>query len=170
MKKNANKKVIIGGTFEVLHKGHLAFLKKAFSLGKVTIGLTSDKMAGRLKKRKVKSFEQRKKELKNFAKKKFNSDCRIVRIEDIFGPVLRQNFDYLVVSPETYDNALLINKKRTENKKKLIEIVEIKLVLAEDKKPISSTRILKGLIDKNGRLLKTGYKAKKKSAKIKKEK
>lgn len=57
--KKGNKKVIIGGTFEMLHKGHEALLKKAFSLGKTTIGLTSDIMAKKIKKRKVQGFKNR---------------------------------------------------------------------------------------------------------------
>lgn len=154
MKNNLNKKVIIGGTFDALHKGHICLLKKAFNLGEVTLGLTSDKMAQRIKKRKVTSFNQRKKELKDFIKKEFALNCKIVKIEDKFGPTLKQDFDYIVVSPETYDNALLINKKRIELNKKLIEIVEIKFVLAEDKKPINASRILKGIIDKKGKLVK----------------
>jgi len=53
----------VGGTFEVLHQGHKALLKKAFLLGKVTVGLTSNIFAQKLKKRKVKDFKKRKKEL-----------------------------------------------------------------------------------------------------------
>ena len=35
--------VALGGTFDILHKGHLALLQKGFSISsKVIIGLTSD--------------------------------------------------------------------------------------------------------------------------------
>jgi pantetheine-phosphate adenylyltransferase len=149
-----NKKVVIGGTFDILHKGHEALLRRAFGLGKVFIGLTSDKMARKLRDRKVKSFEERKKELRNFILKEFKTKPKIFEIEDNFGFTLKRDFDCIVVSPETYQNAVEINKERLKRKKKLIEIVEIDFILAEDGKPISAERIAKGEIDREGKLLK----------------
>lgn len=148
------KKVVIGGTFDILHNGHMALLRKAFELGEVTIGLTSDTMAKKIKERKIKDFEQRKKELEDFIKKEFKVNPKIIKIEDKFGSTLKEDFDYIVVSPETYKTALLINRKLQKKDKKPIKIVKIKFVLAQDGKPISSTRILKGEIDRQGKLLK----------------
>ena len=154
MKKKKNfKKVVIGGTFETLHKGHLTLLKRAFELGSVFIGLTSDEMAERLKKRKVKNFKERKKELERVIENEFSIKPKIVKIEDKFGPTLKKDFDYIVVSPETEKTALLINRKRKKLSKKPIEIVKVNFVLAEDEKPISDSRILKGEIDRQGKLL-----------------
>lgn len=144
----------MGGTFEMLHKGHKAFLKKAFELGKVSIGLTSDMMARERKKREVKNFKLRKKQLKEFIFKEFLEKPEIVKIEDKFGFAIERDFDFIVVSPETYKTAVEINKERQKRNKKPIKIVKIEFVLAEDGKPISSTRILKGEINKEGRLLK----------------
>jgi len=149
-----NKRVVIGGTFDILHKGHEALLKRAFRLGEVFIGLTSDKMARKLRKRKIKSSKEREKELENFIIKEFKVKPKIFKIEDKFGFALKKDFDYIVVSPETYQTAVEINKKRLKRKKKLIEIVEIDFVLAEDRKPISAERIAKGEIDREGKLLK----------------
>ena len=156
MKKETkkNKKVVIGGTFEMLHKGHEAILRKTFSLGEVFIGLTSDIMARKIKKRKVQSFKYRKKGLRDFIRKKFEAEPRIAKIENKFGPTLKENFNYIVVSPETYETALLINNKRQKRNKKPIKIIKINFVLAKDGKSISSTRILKGEIDKEGNVLK----------------
>ena len=145
MKSQNCKKVVLGGTFDVLHKGHEALLKKAFSFGRVTIGLASDKMARKLKKRKVNLFKDRKLVLEKFIRKNFSKGFRIIKIEDKFGPTLEKDFDYIVVSPETYPKAVLINGKRKRLKKKPIKIVKIKFVLGKDRKPISATNLRKML-------------------------
>jgi len=152
--KNKNEKVVIGGTFDFFHEGHESFLSKAFSLGEVFIGLTSDGMALKTKKRKVKNFEYREKELVNFIENNFENDYVIGKIEDEFGPTLKEDFDYIVVSPETKKTALIINEERQKINKEPIKIIEIEFILAEDGKPISSTRIFKREIDREGKLLK----------------
>ena len=143
MARNKEKKVIIGGTFEVLHSGHKALLRRAFKLGQVTIGLTSNLFAKKLKKRRIKDFRQRKRILADFIRKEFKTLSKIIKIEDKFGPTLERDFDYIVVSPETYKNALLINRKRKKVNKKSIKNIKIKLVLGRDGKPISSSKTLK---------------------------
>ncbi len=147
------KKVIIGGTFNVLHKGHKAFLRKAFELGQVTIGLTSNKMAVSLRKEEVKDFKDRKRELEDSIAQDFSIKAKIVKIEDKFGPTLKKDFNYIVVCPLTYPVAVLINGERQKRNRKPIEIVKIEFVLADDGKPISSTRILEGEIDRQGKIL-----------------
>jgi len=142
MKKEI-KKVVIGGTFEIIHKGHETLFKKAFSLGSVFIGLTSDAMVKKTKKIKTKGFTYRKKYLKNFIKKEFKVEPEIGKIENKFGPTLKRDFDFIVVSPETYKNAVLINKERRKINKKPIKIIKIKFVLGKNGKPLSSTGILK---------------------------
>ena len=148
------KKVIIGGTFDVLHAGHKSLLKRAFGLGKVTIGLTSKRMAEKTKKRKVRSFQNRQRELEKFIKKELKSGFKIIKIEDKFGPTLEEDFDYIVVSPATYKTARLINEKRRQSNKKPIRIVKIKFVLAKDGKPVSASRILNGRMTREGKSIK----------------
>ena len=65
---------------------------------------------------------------------------------------VEDDFDYIVVSPETYPVALKINRIRQEKGKKPLEIVYVEYVVAEDGIPISSTRISEGEIDRHGRL------------------
>ncbi len=140
---NISKKVVIGGTFDILHRGHEALLLKAFELGEVTIGLTSDVMVKKIKEREIKEFEQRKKELENFITENLKTKAEIIKIEDKFGTTLKEDFDYIVVSPGTYPTALLINRERKKRKKKPIRIVKIKFILGKDKKPLSVTKMLR---------------------------
>ena len=150
---NISKKVVVGGTFDILHRGHEALLSKAFELGEVIIGLTSDVMVKKTKERRIKKFEQRKKELENLIAENFKTKAEIIKIEDKFGATLKEYFDYIVVSPATYDTAVLINQEREKRNKPLIKIVKIDFVRAEDGNPISSFRISKGEVDRDGKLL-----------------
>jgi pantetheine-phosphate adenylyltransferase len=72
-------------------------------------------------------------------------------ISDIFGPTLEEPFDVIVVSAETRKTAEIINEKRWEKGWKPLTIVEIPFVLAEDGKPIQSSRIINGEIDVQGK-------------------
>lgn len=148
------KKVIIGGTFDFLHKGHKALLKRAFELGDVTVGVTSDSMAEASRNRDVGGFSERKAELEWFIKNEIGKEAEIVEINDKFGPSVEKDFDYIVTSPETFKTALLINEERKKVGKSVLKIEKIDYVLADDGKPISSTRIYNGEIDRDGKVIK----------------
>lgn len=143
MVKIKKKKVVIGGTFNVLHKGHEVLLRKAFDLGEVTIGLTSNSMASKARRKRVKDFKDRKKGLEDFTMKEFSVKPKIVKIKDKFGPTLEEDFDYIVVSPATYATAALINQERQKRRKKPLKIVKIEFILGKDGIPLSATKILK---------------------------
>lgn len=147
-------KVALGGTFEPLHEGHKRLIDTAIKLGgkNVTIGITSDEMA-RKRVRCVLPFQVRAENVRQFVLRKYGFEPEIVMITSPFGKTLETDFDALVVSPETYEMALKINEKRLEIGKKEIKIVKVDWVLAEDGKPISSTRIKRGEIDRYGRLI-----------------
>lgn len=142
------KKVVVGGTFDSLHKGHRYLLEKASSLGELKIGLTSNEMALETKGEKVEEFEERYNHLHDFL-----PTARIEKIDNSFGFALEEDFDYIVVSSETRTRAEKINEERELAGKTAIEIVEVDFVLAEDGEPISSTRIRAGEIDREGNLI-----------------
>ena len=59
----------------------------------------------------------------------------------------------IVVSEETAPKAEELNRLRAQRGLRPLELVVIPMVLAEDGKPISTTRIRAGEIDRAGRLL-----------------
>lgn len=144
--------VAIGGTFDVLHDGHKALLKKAYTLGDVIIGLVSNEMA-RKKVHVVNTYHSRKKSVTTYIKALTGTDPLIVALNDPYGPTLEQRFDYIVVSPDTLPTAKEINALRSQRGLPPIKIVCVDFVLAQDGKPISSTRIHNGEIDAHGVLL-----------------
>ncbi len=147
-------KVAIGGTFQPLHDGHKALLRKAYELSKdVDIGVTSDEMARRGRVRQVKPYRERVEALRSWILKEIGVEPRIFQIDDPYGPTLNEDYDYIVVSTETYPMALKINQKRREMGKKPIEIYRVECILAEDGRPISATRVVSGEIDVHGNLL-----------------
>jgi cytidyltransferase-like protein len=150
--------VAMGGTFDVLHRGHKQLLRQAFSVGRrVVIGVTTDSFAHTLHKpHKVDPYAKRKRDLqKLLARWHVLSRARVVPIDDRFGPtVLNSRIDALVVSRRTLKTAQKINARRKRNGLRPLVIDPIELIMAEDRRPISSTRIRRGRIDREGRLVK----------------
>jgi len=149
--------VCVGGTFDPLHKGHKALLKKAFQVaganGSVFIGVTSERMTK--KKGKITSFDKRKKSIEEFlSNENLLGQTTIQPLSDKYGPSISGDFDAIVVSPEAKPTAVEINQKRRQTGKKPLQIVVVPFVLAKDGRPINSTRIRNGEIDENGTLLK----------------
>lgn len=151
-------KVAVGGTFDELHKGHKTLLNKAFEIGeRVLIGLCSDEFAKRLQKpHNTSSYKVRLEELQNYLKKaNLSGRAEIIQLNDPFGPTINDKcIKALVVSEETKPTAFRINEKRVEKSLEPIRIFSIKMVPSENCDPISTTRILRGEMDREGHLLK----------------
>ncbi|MGA9100306.1 MAG: phosphopantetheine adenylyltransferase [Methanotrichaceae archaeon] len=150
-------RVAVGGTFDPIHDGHIDLLRRAFELGKdgeVVIGLTSNEMAQSTRTRPVLDYETRLKNLKETLRKVFGiDDVRIMKLDDKCGSSIYEDFDYIIVSPETLPMALKINRFREKRGMKPLKISMIEYKLAQDHERISSTRISEGNIDRHGRLL-----------------
>lgn len=147
-------RVGVGGTFNVIHKGHELLFETAFTVGdSVEVGLTSDEFAKKIKSVPVAPYFQRKANLAKFLER-YGKPFDIVMISDMKGTAANsETLDAIVISPETRDNADEINEMRRRNGLRPLKVFAIKEVKADDSRLISSSRIVRGEIDKDGRLL-----------------
>jgi len=147
--------VAMGGTFDVIHSGHMALLKKSFSISsKVIIGLSSDQLAIKNGKSLDNDYSKRLSSLESAIEKNFtNSSYDISKLENDFGPaVVEGSVKALIVSDETSAKGLHLNELRVKRNLSPVEIVVVPMILAEDGKAISSTRIKNSEIDSSGNL------------------
>jgi len=150
------KVVATGGTFDHLHKGHEALLAKSFEVGdRVLIGVTSDTFAIKEGKSPDNNYSQRVKKLRRLIRRKFpGREYVIAKLDDYFGPgIASPEVEAIVVSKETASRVPLANALRAEGGFPPLMVVTINFVLAQDDKPISSTRIRHHEIDEGGSLL-----------------
>ena len=150
--------IIVGGTFDHLHTGHMTLLARAFLEGEhVTIGLTSDAYVRHYKQSllPIHPYEFRKKQLESWLKQEGVFDrTTIVPIEDAYGPAVAEaGFDAIVVSRETEQVVEKMNGLRTKQGVAPLAIIVVPMVASEDREAISSTRIRNGEIDHEGRLI-----------------
>ena len=151
------KVVATGGTFDHLHKGHIALLKRSFEAGDaVIIGVTSDAFALKEEKRPDQTYDERVHRLEAFIHKAFPGRTYIIsKLDDYFGPgIAAPEVQAIVVSRETAKRVSIANALRQTKGYPPLKTVVVDYVLAGDSKPISSTRIRNGEIDAEGRLAK----------------
>ena len=147
--------VAMGGTFDIVHSGHIALLDKAFSISsKVIIGLSSDQLAKKRGKNLTSDYSKRLSLLKSVIEKNFpNSSYEISKLENDFGPaVIEGSVKALVVSEETSGKGIRLNELRAERNLSPVRIVVVPMILAKDGKAISTTRIKNFEIDDSGNL------------------
>lgn len=143
----------VGGTFNVLHKGHRTLLDMAFASGdEVHIGIMSDEYVGEHKPRST-PMDLRRKAVEEYAGTK-GLPFTITIIDDPTDVAsIDPNLEVLVVSAETAGRAGTINELRMTVGLAPLKIIAIPYVLAQDFRPISSSRIMAGEIDQDGKLL-----------------
>lgn len=144
-------RVCLGGTFDVLHPGHVALLARAFEVGsEVFIGLTSDEMAQHSRERKVRSFSQRKRALAALLRRRGWKGI-VSRIDHPFGRAADARYQGIAVSPETVGRVIEINRARKRKGLPMLKVFTIPFLYAEDGLRFSATRIREGEIDARGR-------------------
>ena len=150
------KLVALGGTFDIIHRGHIELLRNGFSISsKVIIGLTSDELARKKGKIPINDYPRRYKTLEDVIKKNFpNSKYVISKLDNDFGPaVLEKEVEALVVSEETSSKGKDLNKLRTERNSPPVAVIVVPMALAKDGTRISTTRIKNSEIDADGNIL-----------------
>ena len=139
----------MGGTFDHLHKGHKLLIKTALSISNnLVIGLTTRRL---LKNKnyasKLEDYETREKNLKKFISSFTDlKRVKIIELNEPYGPPINDpEYEGLVVSQDTYPNALKMNEIREKKGFEPMIIITIPLIKGEDNKKLSSTSIRKKL-------------------------
>lgn len=152
------KHSILGGTFDRFHLGHEYLINLAFKDSEnITIGLTTPKLIkNKFLKDKIEDYSLRKNHLEKYLKnKQFLKRSLIIPLDDIYGnSLLEKDIQAIFVTIATFHNASLINLKRKKISFKPLIIVTIPFLKGEGGKIITSERIRKGEIDRNGFLIK----------------
>lgn len=148
--------VAVGGTFDILHNGHKALLGKAFQVGKsVLIGLSTNRLIEMMRKKHAPApYRDRYRALRKFLEEEGVADrTKIVPLNDPYGmAAIAPSIEALVVSEETRARGIEVNQIRRSNGLRLLDLVEVDLILAENGKPISTSRIRAGEITVDGRM------------------
>ncbi|RNJ74696.1 MAG: pantetheine-phosphate adenylyltransferase [Nitrosopumilus sp. D6] len=145
----------VGGTFDIIHRGHLALLGCALGISDtVIIGLASDGFARRRGKMPEHGYAERLENLQNTIQSKFpGKKFEIAMLDDDFGPaVLEERVAMLIVSEETAHKGDALNRLRAERGVGPVQVVIVPMVAAEDGSRLSTSRIRASEMDSEGRL------------------
>ncbi len=148
--------IAMGGTFDIIHRGHLTLLSSAFEISdKTIIGLTSDELAKKKGKVPFNNYQTRFENLSSIISKEFpKASFQISKLDSDFGPaVLEKGVEALVVSDETSNQGKILNDLREEKNLPPVQIITVPMFLAKDGTRISTTRIKNSEIDTEGNLL-----------------
>jgi pantetheine-phosphate adenylyltransferase len=137
----------LGGTFDHLHEGHKLLLRTALSVSEhIEIGLTSQSLLEQKEHAsKLEDYETRKRKLNeflaSFSDLKRTNIVEIKNWEDMSGYALDPEYEGLILSQETYENALKLNAEREKSGLKPLILIVIPLIKDENDEKISSTSI-----------------------------
>lgn len=121
----------------------------------MVIGVTSDAFALREGKKPDQRYEERVGALEALLRQRFpGRKYLIAKLDDYFGPAITTpEVQAIVVSRETAKRVPIANAQREAKGSPPLKIVTVDYIMADDHKPISSTRIRNGEIDPEGRVI-----------------
>jgi cytidyltransferase-like protein len=157
MSKQRLNFITVAGTFDVMHKGHWFLLDEAFNVSdRVIIGITTDRFAASMHKpHDIDTYEVRLGVVKEYLHSKgLVRRATFFPLDDPYGPAINDGgIEGILVSEETEARAEEINQIRVNKGEKPLLIFVMKMILADDGKPISSTRVRRQEVDKYGHLI-----------------
>ncbi len=148
--------IVAAGSWDHFHAGHKQFLTTAFEKARlVSVGITADEMIGKKPlSRSIESFDTRKREVEEFLRVKgFQYRSKLVKLTDIFGPAISdQSMEVLLVTQKTFSGGEEVNQKRQQMGLAPLSLIKVNLKKAQDGKEISSERIRRGEINREGKV------------------
>jgi len=145
--------VAVGGTFDLLQKGHESIILEAFQYGDlVVIGIISDEYAKKMGKYCTQSFQERSQAVRELlTRNALINRAMLVPLNDPYGPLIEDDdIEGVIVTEDTLSTAGESNKLRISRGLNPVKIYVVRLKIAKDGLPISSTRIRNKEIDKYG--------------------
>ena len=141
----------MGGTFDHLHEGHKFLLKTALSISEIVeIGLTTQNLLENKEfYSKLEDYKTRQEKLKDFIKTFTNLErINIVEIknwDDMDRYAQDPEYEGLVVSQETYENAVKLSETREKIGLEPLILIVIPIFRDKNNQKLSSTSIRKKL-------------------------
>lgn len=146
---------VVGGTFDRFHLGHQKLLKTAFEQSEhVAIGIATNELFKNKKlARIIEEYSTREQSVLNFLLANgFKDRFEIVPIHDFYGTTIEdETFEAIFITESNKENVAKINQERERNRFAPLEVIIVPYVFGNDGEIISSERIRKGHIDREGK-------------------
>lgn len=147
---------VLGGTFDRFHKGHRLFIDEAFKVSrKVTIGVAKESLTkGKKLSNVIQNLSSRVENVKNYLREQdYDKRSKIILIEDFYGNTLyEKNIDALFTDIKNIEKIDIINEERQKIGFPPIKSINVPVILDDHGIEISSTRIRKGKINREGKV------------------